>query len=246
MGDEANSGRAGGDDSGEVRAWLVEVRSGKAFPLPDKQEITVGRVDQRKEIYPDVDLTPVDPCRTVSRRHASIIREPGDGFSVIDSSRSLNGIYLNGERVVANQPSALKAGDSLIFGTIWCRFRQESVTDLYTGGDVFTGAGVDEAPPDASEPPSSDRKTQFAFGMNENLQASGRDFHVQTEDLGWDQESILSVVYSAGAIVFSRKTPYEFFQKRRGKEIKPTEMVRFQHRSIVAGIQSGKYLAQAG
>ncbi len=227
-----------------MRAWLVEVRSGKAFPLPDKRQITVGRVDRRKEIYPDVDLTPVDPCRTVSRRHARIIHDPGDVFRVIDSSNALNGIYLNGERVVGNEPSPLKAGDSLIFGTIWCRFRQESISEVYTGGDVFTDAGVDEGK--TTEPAASDRKTQFAFGMNENLQASGRDFHVQTEDLGWDQESILSVVYAAGAIVFSRKTPYEFFQKRRGTEIKPTEMVRFQHLSIVAGIQSGKYLAPEG
>ncbi len=83
--------------------------------------------------------------------------------------------------------------------------------------------------------------SDFAFGMNENIEVNDLDFHTQTEDLGWDQESILTVVYSSGAIVFTRKSPYSFFRERRGGDITPSQMVQFQHRSIVAGIKAGKY-----
>ena len=53
---------------------------------------------------------------TVSRRHALIVSQP-DGVRVLDD-RSLNGVYVNGERV---EWSALRDGDEIVVGrhSLW-------------------------------------------------------------------------------------------------------------------------------
>jgi pSer/pThr/pTyr-binding forkhead associated (FHA) protein len=48
---------------------------------------------------------------TVSRRHALIVRQP-DGLRVLDD-RSLNGVFVNGERV---EWSTLADGDAIVVG----------------------------------------------------------------------------------------------------------------------------------
>ncbi|MEJ2188343.1 MAG: cyclic nucleotide-binding domain-containing protein [Acidobacteriota bacterium] len=71
------------DDSGitdapapppDPKARLVDVDGGVVFPLADRKETTVGRIDPVTGIHPDVDLTPVDGKRSISRRHARIRR----------------------------------------------------------------------------------------------------------------------------------------------------------------------------
>lgn len=70
---------------------LLLVRTGAlagARYLLDRDVTTVGRHPEADIFFDDV---------TVSRRHAEIIRS-GDTFEIIDQ-RSLNGTYVNGERV---------------------------------------------------------------------------------------------------------------------------------------------------
>lgn len=59
---------------------------------------------------------------TVSRRHALIVRGP-DGLRVLDD-RSLNGVFVNGERV---EWSALADGDEIVIGRHHLRFLEVSV-----------------------------------------------------------------------------------------------------------------------
>ena len=54
---------------------------------------------------------------TVSRRHALIVRGP-DGVRVLDD-RSLNGVFVNGERV---EWSTLQDGDEMLVGRYRLRF----------------------------------------------------------------------------------------------------------------------------
>jgi pSer/pThr/pTyr-binding forkhead associated (FHA) protein len=69
-----------------------------------------------------VDLTPVDDKRSISRRHARIKRE-GDGtFCVVEDVGTMNGTFVNGVRLVAGRPVPVTAGDTVVFGTIQCRF----------------------------------------------------------------------------------------------------------------------------
>jgi len=74
-----------------TRAALFIVRSGPtagARYLLDTDVTTVGRHPEADIFFDDV---------TVSRRHAEVTRA-GGGFEIVDQ-RSLNGTYVNGERV---------------------------------------------------------------------------------------------------------------------------------------------------
>jgi len=75
----------------DPNARLVEIESDIIFPLADSRETTIGRVDPVTGIKPDIDLTPVDGKRSISRRHAKIRREEDGSFSVIEDVGTMNG-----------------------------------------------------------------------------------------------------------------------------------------------------------
>jgi hypothetical protein len=83
--------------------------------------VTVGRYDRQERIDPDVDLTPYEAaeCRSVSRRHAEIMRG-ADGYQVVDLG-SANGTWINDARVAAGVPTSFRVGDVLRFGRVACR-----------------------------------------------------------------------------------------------------------------------------
>ena len=106
----------------DPNARLVEITGGIVFPLSKERETTVGRIDPVTGIHPDVDLTPVDGKRSISRRHARLRREEDGTFSVIEDVGTMNGTFVNGTRLVAGRPAPVVAGDTVVFGTIQCRF----------------------------------------------------------------------------------------------------------------------------
>ncbi|NDJ77594.1 MAG: FHA domain-containing protein [Chloroflexi bacterium] len=68
----------------------------------------------------DVDLTPYRALETgVSRRHLEIIREH-DTVTVIDLN-SANGTFLNGQKLMANEPRILRDNDELRLGRLVIR-----------------------------------------------------------------------------------------------------------------------------
>ena len=103
---------------------LVVVRgpnAGSRFLL-DRDTTTVGR-------HPDSDIFLDDV--TVSRRHASLSRVEGGNHIVVKDLGSLNGSYVNGERV---DERTLATGDELQIG----RFKL-----LYVGdGGATVGAAT--------------------------------------------------------------------------------------------------------
>lgn len=109
-------------------ARLVEETGGMVFPLADKRETTVGRIDPVTGINPDVDLTPVDSKRSISRRHARIRREEDGTFTVIEDVGTMNGTFVNGVRLTAGRPFPLTPGDLVVFGTISCRFELQDAS----------------------------------------------------------------------------------------------------------------------
>lgn len=112
----------------DPRARLVEVSQGLSFPLAaDKRETTVGRVDPVTGIHPDVDLTTVDTKRSISRRHARLRREEDGSFSVIEDVGTMNGTFVNGVRLTAGRPFPVMPGDTVVFGTVQCRFEVDAV-----------------------------------------------------------------------------------------------------------------------
>ncbi|HVA61108.1 MAG TPA: FHA domain-containing protein [Mycobacteriales bacterium] len=84
----------------------------------------VGRYDERMPVPPDVDLTELDPDRSVSRRHAEL--EVTASAVVLRDLGSANGTWL-GETAVGPDGTALIDACSLRFGDVWVHFRPASV-----------------------------------------------------------------------------------------------------------------------
>jgi len=100
-----------------MRHRLVDLASGTAFFFSKGDETTIGRADPVTGILPDIDLTPVDQNRSVSRRHAKIIRS-GDEFCVLEEVGTVNGTFVNDGRIPTGSPVAIHNGDMLKIGLI--------------------------------------------------------------------------------------------------------------------------------
>ncbi len=93
-----------------TRHRLVDVATGTAFFFSTGDETTIGRADPVTGILPDIDLTPVDNNRSVSRRHAKIIKT-GDDYHVLEEVGTVNGTYVNDQRIPTGVPVTLHNGD---------------------------------------------------------------------------------------------------------------------------------------
>jgi hypothetical protein len=95
--------------------------SGQVFALDvSRNEFLVGRADPTTGVKPELDLGAFDTNRTLSRRHAKILRD-GALYFVKDEGGA-NGTFVNGERVNSGASVALKPGDKLRFGSIEVEF----------------------------------------------------------------------------------------------------------------------------
>jgi predicted nucleic acid-binding Zn-ribbon protein len=122
----------------EQVGWLEAVRDGIAddgqyLAYCDEDEVSVLPVADEwtrigRSLVADIRLD--DP--TVSRRHALVCRQEGR-VRVLDD-RSLNGVFLNGERVEWHD---LSDGDELIIG----RFKMYFLDTEQSGAEVRTPAG---------------------------------------------------------------------------------------------------------
>lgn len=81
-------------------------------------------------------------------------------------------------------------------------------------------------------------------GFNTNVPYNGRTYHVQTEDSGSKNPVIVTLLYSLGAIVASRKTSYSHLMAGPGWEAKVPQMMRQQHRGFIRDLLSGKLTAE--
>jgi hypothetical protein len=77
-------------------------------------------------------------------------------------------------------------------------------------------------------------------GFNTDIQYEGVTYHVQTEDKGLDAPVILSLVYVGGAIIASKRTPYEDLLAAGFDNKALTERLQRQHKLICAAIRAGR------
>lgn len=100
---------------------LVVINSGRRIALDTAADLLVGRKDNQRGIYPDVDLGLDGGYDAgVSRRHA-IIAARADGY-VLEDLGSANGTFVNGRRLEPETPNLIRNGDELKFGTLILRF----------------------------------------------------------------------------------------------------------------------------
>jgi pSer/pThr/pTyr-binding forkhead associated (FHA) protein len=74
--------------------------------------VRVGRTDETRSIYPDVDLSSLDPRRAVSRLHAQI-RRKGEQWFIVEENGVPNGTWVNNRRIQAGVEMPIKHGDSV-------------------------------------------------------------------------------------------------------------------------------------
>jgi hypothetical protein len=77
-------------------------------------------------------------------------------------------------------------------------------------------------------------------GFNTDVEHDGVVYHVQTEDKGLDSPLILSLVYSGGAILASKRSRYEDLIAAGFDEAKLVQRLKRQHRLICAAINAGR------
>lgn len=77
-------------------------------------------------------------------------------------------------------------------------------------------------------------------GYNTDVEHGGVVYHVQTEDKGLDTPIILSLVYTGGAILASKRSPYDdLIANGFDKEVL-VERLQRQHKLICAAVHAGR------
>jgi hypothetical protein len=77
-------------------------------------------------------------------------------------------------------------------------------------------------------------------GFNSDIEFQGTVYHVQTEDKGLATPIILSLVYSRGEILASKRSPYDDLIAAGFDEAELSDRLQRQHKLIIAAIRSGR------
>jgi hypothetical protein len=101
-----------------IRGKLIVRSSGDVITLPlDKTEMTIGRSDPVRNIFPDIDLTRHGgDTAGVSRMHARLILQGSQLY--VEDLNSTNYTFINRQRLQPGQPTVLKSGDEIRFGLL--------------------------------------------------------------------------------------------------------------------------------
>ncbi|MEO8010704.1 MAG: cyclic nucleotide-binding domain-containing protein [Dokdonella sp.] len=101
---------------------MLRHAGGDVFPLdPTISQFLVGRPDPVAGIDPEINLSAVDATRSLSRRHAKLVRE-GSLYCVREEVGTVNGTFVNGVRVKTGVDVAITPGDLLRFGAVEVEF----------------------------------------------------------------------------------------------------------------------------
>jgi len=101
-------------------ARLVAMNFDFETELPTHHEVTIGRFDPANNIHPDVDLTPIDPQISTSRRHAKIFRRANAFY--VQEEKTTNGTLVNEKRISAERAIEIRHDDEITFGAVRMRF----------------------------------------------------------------------------------------------------------------------------
>ena len=82
-------------------------------------------------------------------------------------------------------------------------------------------------------------------GFNTDFKYNGVVYHVQTEDNGRNNPTIVTLLYRGGAILASRKTSYADIIKFEKLEKVVRELMEQQHKQVIRDLMAGK-LGDAG
>ncbi len=113
--------RTAGTVKADALAFFVANASGAVFPIL-KSDALIGRYDSVTGMHPDIDLTDEDQTRNVSRRHARVAVRDGQ-FFVAEEIGTMNGTFLNGQKLANGVLTPIKDGDELTLCRLVLTFR---------------------------------------------------------------------------------------------------------------------------
>jgi hypothetical protein len=110
--------------SGQPTLVLVVLNSARRIALDVSEDLLIGRRDESRGIFPDVDLGRDGGYEGgVSRRHAILSYK--DGVFRVEDLGSANGTFVNGKQAEPQVPVALGSGDELKCGMLFLRVEIE-------------------------------------------------------------------------------------------------------------------------
>ena len=83
-------------------------------------------------------------------------------------------------------------------------------------------------------------------GYNTNISYRDKVYHIQTEDSGQGNPVIVTLLYSKGAILASKKTSYEQIITAPDFKDQVRKMMKAQHKFMIKELLAGKYTAPPG
>lgn len=92
------------------------------LPLPNTPQAIIGRADPVSNVFPEIDLAPYGALDAgVSRRHARLFVQAGQ--VMLEDLETVNGTFINNQRLAARTPQPVRDGDELRCGTLPLQFK---------------------------------------------------------------------------------------------------------------------------
>jgi hypothetical protein len=83
-------------------------------------------------------------------------------------------------------------------------------------------------------------------GLNTDVEYQGKTYHVQTEDSGRKNPTIMTILFQAGAILATRKTSYADIVNAENLPAVLKDLMNDQHKKMIQDLQSGRIFREAG
>ena len=80
----------------------------------------------------------------------------------------------------------------------------------------------------------------MVVGFNHNFRYQGALYHVQTEDSGVRSPHIVTLLYTGGSIITSKKTSYTHLLQSANLEKQVEEIMKAQHREMLRRLRDGE------
>jgi hypothetical protein len=77
-------------------------------------------------------------------------------------------------------------------------------------------------------------------GLNTDIQHQGTTYHVQTEDTGRKNATIVTILFQAGAILATRKTSYADIVNAENLPAVLKDLMNDQHKKMIEDLQAGR------
>lgn len=92
---------------------VLQTQDGRVYELASSNTL-IGRSDERRGIFVDIELSDLDVKKRSSRSHARILER--DGAYIVWDLHSMNGTFVNGQRLPEGGRMEIRRGDAIQFG----------------------------------------------------------------------------------------------------------------------------------